>query len=655
LFDTLEILHEHCPNIGRHILSEFWQLYRIKPAQKTHAGETIPGYVLRCLKKFQALLAKDREALQNTEIFYQMAQQQFGAMTGETIGISNMQIDLLEGIAERVSERPELLKALGAALIFQEIGKLPLYLEEFKSLSRDYTHAVAGARILRRQSVLQRLGVDRETSRLAGFLVEVHGLIGHALRGEVALPALNEATINSDELIFEAFFLHSVLAAAAFKEGLMVEDLLDRFLHLRQVGLRIIHGEFSWQEYVEREFTEKGKKLLAETADMKAGQEPIDLFSDWAELKKPEDFLRKGEDAAAVERLFRLVGLADIDFVDLQMKSLAMPVTFIYHKKGLKSTGLQKFEEHLQTALTLYQTLMKLDEDIRRDLVVKLSPGQDHVRIYGLEYVANRLEPEHYLKLLILAFRVIEHPPGDNTDPWVLDFQDLSRIIDRRWQPLAEELTSFLPGQLFRDGRLLAKISRAWIGLILKSNPKERVVRLLFRDRLQIHRVLERVRNQEDISRLKHVYHRELKRLKNHIYYTEDYQRMLSDAFHERLHELMELTFKKAQRKMRQQRKFSGIERVSDELLALADENAFSEEQLQLVKDMYEFNRDRLRNHRLETIYTDISSCENRDDLIALWNKIRSELVRNRRHLGKEFEDLVTKRFDQQLQSLSTG
>jgi hypothetical protein len=35
---------------------------------------------------------------------------------------------------------------------------------------------------------------------------------------------------------------------------------------------------------------------------------------------------------------------------------------------------------------------------------------------------------------------------------------------------------------------------------------------------------------------------------------------------------------------------------------------------------------------------------------MELWQKIRSELVKNRRHFGQEFEDLVTAGFDRRLE-----
>ena len=414
----------------------------------------------------------------------------------------------------------------------------------------------------------------------------------------------------------------------------------------------MIRGETSWQTYVDKEFKEKGQNLLTTTGETSAAEGRLTLLSDWDGLDDDQRFRRKGQNAAALERLFRLVGLVDIGFVDVQMKNLDMPVSFIYHKKGLKSTGLQKFEEDLQRAMAVCKALMGLDEEIRRDMLDKLTPGRDVLRIYGLEYVAKHLTPENWLKLLILTFRGLDRFCRESGKPGVVDFNDLSQVIDRRYQAVSEELVALPADRLFTDGRLLSRRTRARVGLMLECNDKERVVKPLYQDRLQMHRVLERIRGQENILRLKNLYHRELKRLKNHDHHTEDYQKLLSDSFHERLQELIEQALKDMQKRMRQQRSFSGIERVFAELMALAEENAFSEEQIQLVTDMLEFNRDRLRSRRLEAIYRQIHGCSTTVALIELWRKIRAELVNNRSDLGKEFEDLVTARFDQQLKQL---
>jgi hypothetical protein len=650
LFDNLEILHEHCPNIGRSILEEFWELHRIEPDHTTYAGDTVPGYVLRCVKKFQALVNKDRMALQDSDTFYQLAQQQFGPMTGETIGASNLQIDILEGIVDRISTKnSSILEALGAGLVLQEIDKLPLDPQEYRSLSLKEAHAGAGAETLRREAVLRGLGMDEETSHMAEFFVRVHGLLCRVIRGEEPLPALEAVTASGDELVFEAFFLHSVITAAAHREGVMVEDLLDRFLDIRQVALRVLRGEMSWRSQAEQWVLEKGQGLLTETYETKAEKWPLALFSDWGVPANEEGLRHKGEDAVAVERLFRLVGLTDINLVDVQMKILGMPVSFVYHKKALKSTGLQKFSRELDEAMHIYQIVVGLDEGIRRYLIGRLSPGRGLVRIHGLEYTARHLDAESWLKLVLLGLRGIDSFDGGADRAQVLDFGHLNLVIGRRYLAIGEELANLSMERLHEDGRLLSRLRRARVGIVLECNEEYQVCRLGFRDRLQMEEVLQRVRGQDDMLRLKRLYHRELKRLKNSRYHTEDYQKLLSEVFHARLQELIELTLKHGQRRMRQQRGFSGLERVFTGMMSLAEENDFTHEQVELLKDMYEFNRDRLRNQRLQEIYENIHACGTSTDLLRLWEKIRAELLENRRHLGKEFEDLVTRRFDEQL------
>jgi hypothetical protein len=257
--------------------------------------------------------------------------------------------------------------------------------------------------------------------------------------------------------------------------------------------------------------------------------------------------------------------------------------------------------------------------------------------------------------LLVLSFRGLDRFCPGNGKPRAIDLHDFSLIIDRRYQAIAEDLATLAADRLFEDSSVLSRLSKASVGIILLYNPDEGLVRPLYQDRLQIQLVLEQMQEQKEISRLKNFYHRELKKLKNYTYHTEDYQKVLSDSFHERLQKLIEQALKDLQKKMRRQRSFTGIERVSAELMALAEENAFSEEQIQLATDMQAFNRDRLRSRRLEAISRDIDDCSTTAELLELWQKIRVELVNNQSHLGKEFEDLVTSRFDQQLEQLESA
>jgi hypothetical protein len=193
------------------------------------------------------------------------------------------------------------------------------------------------------------------------------------------------------------------------------------------------------------------------------------------------------------------------------------------------------------------------------------------------------------------------------------------------------------------------------VGILVRSNPKERVVALLFQDRLRVQRVCERLRQLENIVDLKRGYEREMDRLRHSAYRTEDYQNQLRQMFQSRLQELLELTIKRAEDEMLRQQDFAALEKIYSELLSVVEAHSSQEEQVQLVRDIYEFNRDRLRNQRLKELYGKVLVCTSRDELQALWEQTRLELMSNRRHLGPEFENMVTKHFDERLARLSVA
>jgi hypothetical protein len=124
-------------------------------------------------------------------------------------------------------------------------------------------------------------------------------------------------------------------------------------------------------------------------------------------------------------------------------------------------------------------------------------------------------------------------------------------------------------------------------------------------------------------------------------------------VFQSRLQELLELTIKRAEDEMLRQEDFSALEKIYGELLSVVEGHGNQEEQVQLVRDIYEFNRDRLRNQRLKELYERVLICTSRNELETLWEETRAELMSNRRHLGPEFENVVTKHFDERLARLS--
>ena len=190
---------------------------------------------------------------------------------------------------------------------------------------------------------------------------------------------------------------------------------------------------------------------------------------------------------------------------------------------------------------------------------------------------------------------------------------------------------------------------------MLRCNRKEGVVALLFQDRLGVQRVRERLRRLESIVDLRKEYEREMDRLRRSAYRTEDYQEQVRQVFQSRLQELLERTIKRAEDEMLRQQDFSALEKIYSELLTVVEEHSSQEEQVQLVRDLYEFNRDRLRNQRLKGLYGKVLLCTSRDELEELWAETRLEFMSNRRHLGSEFENVVTKYFDERMARLSAA
>jgi len=77
----------------------------------------------------------------------------------------------------------------------------------------------------------------------------------------------------------------------------------------------------------------------------------------WDDTDLKDEVLRHGRQSAAMERLFRLVGATWIDYQDLQMYLMKMPVIFIYHKKKLKSVGVETFQRQLDQAARVHEVV----------------------------------------------------------------------------------------------------------------------------------------------------------------------------------------------------------------------------------------------------------------------------------------------------------
>ena len=292
-------------------------------------------------------------------IFYQQAKEELGPLAEEGIGATHSQLDLLEYIVESMQQRPMYLRALMAALLFQEIGRIDACAVALPAPDTLLTSAERGALILDQTDLLEQYHVDLQMKGFAILLVRHHGLIGRLLQGEEPVPILEWLTTNQDEQLLNALVLQAVLNTAAAREGVLVADLLDKLLHFRAIGHHLIQAKSTWRAWLEESLMEKGKAVMPEfcfTEDSERAQRTTGRDSpDSSRDPMSNKVLRQGRQAAAFERLLRMMRITWVDFQDLQMFLMKMPIAFIHYKKKLKSVGLATFETQL-TGLLHFST-----------------------------------------------------------------------------------------------------------------------------------------------------------------------------------------------------------------------------------------------------------------------------------------------------------
>ena len=78
----------------------------------------------------------------------------------------------------------------------------------------------------------------------------------------------------------------------------------------------------------------------------------------------------------------------------------------------------------------------------------------------------------------------------------------------------------------------------------------------------------------------------------------------------------------------------------------------FSEDQKHRLNDLYELRKDNLKREKLEEINGIIERIHDIDELRDYWDGIKWFLLNNRQFLGKEFEHLIAKNFDEEVKKI---
>jgi hypothetical protein len=92
---------------------------------------------------------------------------------------------------------------------------------------------------------------------------------------------------------------------------------------------------------------------------------------------------------------------------------------------------------------------------------------------------------------------------------------------------------------------------------------------------------------------------------------------------------------------------FEELHNLINDLLARSMEIGFTEDQKHRLNDLYELRKDSLKREKLSEIDSFLKTIHDHGELTDYWNSIKWYLQRNRRFVGKEFELLTAKKFDE--------
>jgi len=662
IYDNVSVLAKHCPEILRFVLPEFHAYGNLVENWPTRQKQLLGGYIMRCLEKFQALIVRDRNAFQDRNTFYQLAKREFGPLAEEGIGATHAQMETLEYLVDRIQQRPTIYQGLTLALLFQEIGKIEQYGAALPSEADWWTHAEAGALILERSEVLEKYQLGPQVEELVTLLVRHHGLIGHVIQGEEPVTALDQLISPQDDRLLDVFVLHSILAAAAVQEGLMVADLVDIFLAYRAAALEIIKSASNWQNWLTEAFKEKAKAVISDSmADsLQAFLFPAASRDDAlpAATGGGDKALWRGRRIAALERLFKLMGAPWVDFQDIQMHLSKMPVNFIYHKKKLKSVGLAAFEQQLARVGELLELLASLPAAMLERLFFCLDHLDARMRIYDFHLLANFFRPDECLKLLLAAFWAYRRHFGEDARDGLISFRHLSQKVEQRREVvrmvLAEIHLDSLDAHSDSEGPLHFEHTHGSL-YFLKSR-HQKAIQVRYRDTVQLDRMLQSLTAQTDHAALTAQHRSLIADLRQKLPYdTQEIEQELHAAYLRQQEKINDEILRDFQDRLTSIVSFLKYRDIRNEIEQQRLRLDFTDEQRSLLEEMCDFHLARLRELYLDDIYEQINRLESQDDLQNYWDQLKYELFSFRTYVGKEYESLIAELFDRKMQKLQAG
>ncbi|MBP1742185.1 MAG: hypothetical protein H6Q48_4478, partial [Deltaproteobacteria bacterium] len=460
-----------------------------------------------------------------------------------------------------------------------------------------------------------------------------------------------------DPDLFDAVFCSSFIMLYAMGEELMMEDLATRLFQMRSFCHRIISGETNPEDHLSELYARKGHIFHALAAYRRDGlpdgvppSKYLESYQ-WQESKR-EQYLQAGMRVYALERIFRLKGIRYVEFADLADFIIKVPLKFIYRKKNLTGIGYATFERELFEALRIYRSILNLSETARNTLFKHLVA--DEVRIFGFQRVSSYLTYENMIKLLFIALRGSERL-REKGGPLSLNFLTMAEEIDKRYEAANAQLNAVPLEEISSDAQTLTHFFRAKSGVLLREDQFHRVLTIDFIDRIHVEQKIRHMMTIADVDHLKDYYHATLRLLRKVPFYTDDYQRKLEKAFENKLLELSDLMIDQMNRQMEAAKDFRKIQDLFQGFMERSLDIGFTEEQRHRLNDICELTKENLRKEKLLEISLLLERINDERELKDYWSRVKWYLLSNRPFIGKEFENLVAKRFDGTMEKIREG
>jgi hypothetical protein len=651
VYTDLDLLHRHSRSLLNFVIPELRALQDARLPTELYTKSSVLDHTLTSVKKIEALVRGDRGRFQDTHLLHRLAQKEFGALASGTIGLNESQIETLETLVRNIGQNRPLLDALIKSFIFHDLGLAPQLREKYKDEINPVDHAHTGRLFLEKEELPSKYHMDRRTQEYLGILVRYHDLLHHMIRGEFSIYAVQEIMGYEDKDLFDAIFVSSFVMFSSMQEGLMQEDLARRLFQLRTVCHKIMEGETVFEDHYRDVYIRRGKLFYALEIYRQEGLPGNMTPTEYLELWKGDQteieearLLREGKRIYAIDRILRLRAVRYVEFTDLAKLIVKIPLNYIYKKRIYSGIGYGSFEKQLFEAHRIYNAFLSFPKKVRDFILEHLLT--DEIRIFGFENVGIYLNDRNMIKLLLISLMGTEKF-NSNKGPVCLDFLDLAGKIEKRYEAFNDILTQVSVEKLWNNKSQLNRYFKAKTGLVMRRNESQKILTIDFKDRFNISQKIAYMDAITDVEHLKNYYHYSLRTLRKYPFQTEDYEMRMEEAYDRRLKEITGLLLEQAKQQLTFLKDLKEIHNLYSDLTDQALEIGFTENQMYGLSDLYEVRKDQFRREKLNEITGLIETISDHQDLKSYWEGTKEYLMQNRPFLGKDFENLIAKKFDE--------